>query len=110
MESSPIRDPRILEALEACRPGSEDIRDPVMEPLARQLGVFPELAALYERLQQTDRAIAEVFREVPVPAGLAARVLTQMAAAPRRWKNCYPCRRRGPRLPSRAMARVEPSR
>lgn len=82
MESSPIRDPRILEALEACRPGSEDIRDPVMEPLARQLGVFPELAALYERLQQTDRAIAEAFRDVPVPAGLAARVLTQMAAAP----------------------------
>ena len=80
MTSCPIRDPRILEALEACRPGSDDLQDPAMEPLARQIGVFPELGILYDRLQRTDRAVAEAFQRVHVPAGLAARILTRLAA------------------------------
>jgi hypothetical protein len=82
MTSCPIHDPRILEALEACRPGSDDLQDPAMEPLARQIGVFPELGMLYDRLQRTDRAVAEAFQRVHVPAGLAARILTRLAAGP----------------------------
>jgi hypothetical protein len=53
-----------------------------MEPLARQIGVLPELGALYDRLQRTDRAIGEAFQRVSVPAGLAARILARLAAAP----------------------------
>ena len=82
MTSCPIHDPRILEALEACRPGSDDLQDPAMEPLARQIGVFPELGTLYDRLQRTDRAIAVAFHRVPVSVGLAARILARLAGAP----------------------------
>ncbi len=82
MKSLPTADPRILEALEACRPGSEDLQDPAMEPLRRQMGLFPELADLYSRLQRTDRAVAEALARVPVPEGLADRVLGRLASSP----------------------------
>jgi hypothetical protein len=52
-----------------------------MEPLVRQMGLFPELGDLYERLQRTDRAVAEAFGRVPVPVGLADRVLARLSAA-----------------------------
>ena len=83
MKSFPTDDPRILEALEACRPGSDDLHDLAMEPLVRQMGLFPELGDLYQRLQHTDRAVAEAFGRVPVPAGLADRVLTRLRADPK---------------------------
>ncbi len=34
MDEKPIHDERILEALEACRPGSDDVADPLLGPLA----------------------------------------------------------------------------
>jgi hypothetical protein len=81
MDSQPIRDERILEALEVCRPGGEDLADPALADLADQLGANPELRTLYERLQRVDREVAVAFREVPVPEGLAQRILDRLAAA-----------------------------
>lgn len=79
MDSRPIRNPRIIEALEACRPGSDDLSQPPMAPLARQMALLPELADLRERLQQTDQAIGEAFQRVEVPPGLAAQILSRLA-------------------------------
>jgi hypothetical protein len=81
VKSPPTGDPRILEALEACRPGSDDLHDAAMEPLVRQMRLFPEFVDLYQRLQRTDHAVAEAFGRVPVPAGLADRVLARLNAA-----------------------------
>ncbi len=80
VEDQPIRDPRILEALEACRPGSDDISDPSMALLAEKLAVSPHVEDLYDRVQRTDRALAQAFQDVPVPDGLADRILARLAA------------------------------
>lgn len=81
MDSQPIRDERILEALEVCRPGSDDLSDPALADLADQLGANPELKRLYEWLRRVDGKLAAVFREVPVPEGLAERITDRLAAA-----------------------------
>lgn len=81
MDSQPIRDERILEALEVCRPGSDDLSDPALMDLADHLSADPELKRLYERLRRVDGKLAAAFREVPVPEGLAQRITDRLAAA-----------------------------
>ncbi|HUT95614.1 MAG TPA: hypothetical protein VMY37_39525 [Thermoguttaceae bacterium] len=80
MPDQPIEDPRIWELIEACRPASDDLQDPVLAPLAEQLAANPELADLFERLQHLDASLAEAFRDVSVPEGLEDRVTTRLAA------------------------------
>ena len=81
MTNRPIRDERILEAIEACRPGSDDATDPALAYLAAALAADPELENLYGRLQQVDGMMAAGFRNVPVPEGLKQRLLERLAAA-----------------------------
>jgi len=81
MQDKPIRDERIIEAIEACRPGSDDVSDPALAFLAAELAAHPELDELYERCQQLDARLAAAFGDVPVPQGLAQRILAGMEAA-----------------------------
>lgn len=81
MDNRPIRDERLLEAIEACRPGSDDLADPALTDLADQLETDPELRELYERLQRVDGRLAAVFADVPVPEGLAQRIIDRLAVA-----------------------------
>jgi len=80
MDNPPIRDERILEALEARRSGSDDVADPQMAQLEAALAADPALADLYERLQATDAVLAAKFRDAPVPEGLAGRIGERLAA------------------------------
>jgi len=80
MPDQPIEDPRIWELIEACRPGSDDLEDPLLAPLAEQLAANPELADLFERLQHLDASLAEAFRDVPLPDGLEDGITTRLAA------------------------------
>jgi hypothetical protein len=72
---------RLLEALEACRPGSDDISDPALADLAAELARHPELEDVFGRLQKLDATLAGVFEDVPVPDGLANRLLARLAVA-----------------------------
>jgi len=83
MDKRPADDPRILEALEACRPGSDDLSDPAMELLAARMAGSPELDGLYERLQRLDKVLADAYQDVPVPEGLADRILARLRESPR---------------------------
>jgi hypothetical protein len=81
MHNGPIRDARIVEAVEACRPGSADVADPELAFLTAEMGVDRELEVIYERLQRIDARLAAAFHDVPVPGGLAERLLARLAAA-----------------------------
>ncbi|MGO8747628.1 MAG: hypothetical protein ACLQNE_16780 [Thermoguttaceae bacterium] len=78
----PVYNSRILELLEACRPGSDDLSDPAMASLNAQMAASRELDDLYERLQKLDGCLAAAFHDVPVPDGLADRILARLNAAP----------------------------
>ena len=82
MDHEPTRDPRISEAIEACRPGSDDLSDPSLSWLATRLEADPELRADYEKLQLADANLAEVFRNVTVPDGLVDRIVARLEAEP----------------------------
>ena len=81
MQDKPIRDERIVEAIESCRPQSDDVSDPALAFLATELAAHPELDELYERCQQLDARLAAAFGDVPVPEGLAQRILAGIEAA-----------------------------
>jgi hypothetical protein len=80
MDHEPIRDD-LLEAMEACRSHSDDLRDPRFAALARQLLTDPELARRFDRLQCGDARLKLAFQDVPVPDGLASRLLERLAAS-----------------------------
>lgn len=85
MPHEPIRDPHVLEALEACRPHRDDLSDPGLAFLTEEMAANPGLEEAFTRLQGIDSAISRAFQDVPVPEGLADRLLrrlTEPSAAP----------------------------
>ncbi len=80
MDRQPTPNERILEAIEACRPGSDDVADPSLAFLADALEADAELEQHYGRVQRLDETLAGVFRDVPTPEGLRQRVLDGLAA------------------------------
>lgn len=73
-------DRRTLEGIEACRPGSDDLQSPQLSDVAREVESNPEAQAAYRRVQAWDAAIAGALEQVPLPAGLAERILDQLKA------------------------------
>ncbi len=69
---------KLLEGIEACRPGSDDFDLPEMSDVARRLAEDAEARDLYERVQQSDAAVASVFRGGSVPVGLEDRLLAAL--------------------------------
>ncbi len=77
----PARNPCLIEAIEACRPQSDDLSQPDLAFLAAELAGNARLGETFERIQDTDAAIGRVFRDVAVPEGLADRLLVRLAEA-----------------------------
>ena len=71
---------RIKEQIDACRAGSDDLHLPELAQLAERVESDPQVRHLYEQTQQHDGAIAGTMRQVPVPEGLAERLLAKLAA------------------------------
>ena len=77
-----MTDRKIQQAIDACRPGDDDLQLPEMEFLAEAVRSDPEVRRRYERSQQFDAAVSWAFRDVPVPAGLSERLLAVVEASP----------------------------
>jgi hypothetical protein len=67
--------------IDSCRPGSEDVHDAVMQPLAEAIARDEEVGRAYQATQRADATIAKAFRTVSPPEGLAARLLDNVEAA-----------------------------
>jgi hypothetical protein len=72
---------RLIEALEACRPGRDDLSDPELAMLRAEMAASPQLAEAYGRLQRLDAVLAECFADVSVPEGLERRLRQCLAEA-----------------------------
>src|SRR5688572_11232473 len=75
-------DRELLERIDACRPGSDDLHDPRLAPLADELAESPIKRDLYQRVQALDAVIGEAIDDVPLPAGLSERLLASLAVEP----------------------------
>jgi hypothetical protein len=71
---------RIIEGIEACRPGSDDVHASDLNDVASQLRDDPAARVAYERAQKWDAAISAAMEQVPVPEGLKERLLDRLQA------------------------------
>jgi hypothetical protein len=71
----------IVEAIDACRPGSNDLDAPEMNDLARRLKEDRRVAAAFESLQRWDVKVGNAVGDVPVPEGLQTRILARLMSA-----------------------------
>ncbi len=70
-----MTDQEIQQAIDACRPGSDDLQRPEMAALAEAVRCDSDVRRRYECSQQFDALVMGSFRDVPVPVGLADRLL-----------------------------------
>jgi len=76
------KDQELLEAIDACRPGSADLEQPELRGLAGMLAGDVELRAALERAKRLDQRIGELLRDVPVPMDLRERIERQLVVEP----------------------------
>ena len=76
-----VDDRRIVEAIDACRPGSNDLDAPEMSDLARRLNEDPQVATAFSSLQRWDAKVSVAVGDVLVPQGLQASILATLAPA-----------------------------
>lgn len=72
---------RHFEAIDACRPNSDDLRQPEMADLAEALQVDPRLGSNYQRSQEFDAIVVRMMPDLPVPDGLEERLLLALTTS-----------------------------
>lgn len=78
MNHSRPSDVELLEAMEACRPGSDDLAEADMALLAAAMAGRRDLEDRFARLQKADVAIAGAIQDVAVPGDLGSRLFSQI--------------------------------
>jgi hypothetical protein len=73
VDEKPIHDERIIEAIEVYRRGDD------LSSVSAELD--PAAAELMRRIQETDEVISVAFKDVPMPEGLAERLLDRLATS-----------------------------
>jgi hypothetical protein len=73
----------LRQRMDACRIGSDDLSLPEMSELSAALRTDPALRGEWESRQRSERLIAAAMDDLPVPAGLADRILAAAAASDR---------------------------
>ncbi len=79
------RQRRLIDAIEACRPGRDDLKRAEqgefaeLSELARELKSSNELRQRFEATQRADAKVQKAFVNAPIPAGLADRIAAHIA-------------------------------
>ena len=69
----------------ACRPGTEDVREPVVLAALEQTQRDPELQRWWEQQQAFQESMRESFRAMPVPGSLRSRIRAQARVVKVTW-------------------------
>lgn len=80
-EPSRADEQRLLEAIDACRSGSDDHKLPETAFLGELFERDHASQEIYRRVQKLDASIESAIARVPVPTGLENRLLAALAAA-----------------------------
>ncbi len=80
LDDREIRNRRVENAIEACRPDGRNADDAEFAFLTAELAANPSLADRYDRVQRLDARIAAAMREVPVADDLADRLLARLTS------------------------------
>jgi hypothetical protein len=81
MPRQPHSRERICDALESCRPGSNDLQSAEFADVAEQIAQHPHLEAVFARIQSADSKIAAAFQDVAIPVGLQQRLVAAINLA-----------------------------
>ena len=73
--------PTMPEAIDACRPGYDDLAMSEMSELADRASRDAQLLDVAERSQRLDLAIGQAFQDVQVPPGLADHLLANLTVS-----------------------------
>jgi hypothetical protein len=71
---------RLIQQIDACRAGSEDLSAPEMRELAEALASDESTRELRERLHDFDAAVGGAMHDAAVPEGLAQRISAEISA------------------------------
>ena len=82
MKDKPSDQTRRIEAIELAHRGRADSADPSMARLHAVLDQRPHWTQLCEQSKLADQRLQTALRDVPVPQGLAERILDRLAAQP----------------------------
>ena len=74
-------DKRIQEAIDACRPNTDDLQFPELTDVAAQINNSDRLARLMSRVQAADKRITEVMGQGTLPEGIEQRLLDRLEMA-----------------------------
>jgi len=74
-------DKHLRTRLESCRPGSDDLQAPEMSDVVRHLEADAAARSVYQSLQQWDSKVQGAMEEIPLPPGLADRLLARLRAS-----------------------------
>ncbi len=85
-DESPEQRRRVRDAIDACRPAPlgesvEDLNQPELEFLADHFDAHPQDRQRLERVQKFDRRVQSQLSELPIPEGLADRILESLDQA-----------------------------
>jgi hypothetical protein len=73
---------RIIEGIESCRPGSDDLQSPELADVAQCVEFGSQAREVYQRAQKWDTSVSQAMEQVEVPAGLAERILAALGQQP----------------------------
>jgi len=68
-------------ALEACGADPDDLNDPAVREAVSRMSGDPAWRQAFERMQRFDAEMSMAFRDVPVPPGLAGRLVDNLRPA-----------------------------
>jgi hypothetical protein len=78
-----MTDRELITGLDACRPASDDLRQPELRALADQVASDERASTMRVRIERIDCAVASAMHDVPLPDGLLGRQLARLHDAAR---------------------------